>query len=160
MLDGKKNKTAGVCLKKRFGRKTSFVFASLVLRWWVKWGGVSCGFPCSAVLVGAEFIPIVTIVADEAGDFTESLVRYDVWEGHGSGMGCFGSVLLLKEDFLWGVGVGWEGGREAGGRCVLRFFVDCVGGQKRFFVLCAFLWARKGHDLLWGVGGGTCIPCH
>ena len=74
-------------MKKRFGRKTSFVFASLVLRWWVKWGGVSCRFPCSAVLVGAEFIPIVTIVADEAGDFTESLVRYDVWEGHGSGMG-------------------------------------------------------------------------
>ena len=48
--------------------------------------------------VGAEFIPIITIVADEVGDFVESLVRYDMWEGHGSGMGCFGSVLLLKED--------------------------------------------------------------
>ena len=55
---------------------------------------------------------------------------------------------------MWGVGVGWEGGREAGGRCVLRFFVDCVGGQKQFFVLCAFLWARKGRDLLWGGWGG------
>ena len=60
---------------------------------------MSCGFSCSAGCVGAEFIPIVTIVADEVGDFAESLVCYDVWEGHHSGMGCFGSVLLLKEDF-------------------------------------------------------------
>ena len=78
----------GVCLKKRFGRKASFVFVSLVLRWWIKWGGVSCGFLCGAVRVGAEYIPIVTIVADEVGDFAESLVRYGVLlERHGSGMG-------------------------------------------------------------------------
>ena len=60
---------------------------------------MSCGSSCSAGRVGAEFIPIATIVADEGGDFAESLVCYNVWEGHGSGMGCFGSVLLLKEDF-------------------------------------------------------------
>ena len=48
---------------------------------------MSCGFPCSAGCVDAEFIPIVTIVADEVGDFAESLVHYDVWKGHGSGMG-------------------------------------------------------------------------
>ena len=48
---------------------------------------MSCGFLCSAGCVGAEFITIVTIVADKVGDFAESLVRYDVWEGHGSGMG-------------------------------------------------------------------------
>jgi hypothetical protein len=47
---------------------------------------MSCGFPCSTGRVGAEFIPIITIAADEVGDFAESLVRYDVWGGHGSGM--------------------------------------------------------------------------
>ena len=48
---------------------------------------MSCGFPRSTGRADAEFIPIVTIVADEVGDFVESLVHYDVWEGHGSGMG-------------------------------------------------------------------------
>ena len=48
---------------------------------------MSCGFPCSAGRVDTEFIPIITIVVDEVGDFAESLVRYDVWKGHGSGMG-------------------------------------------------------------------------
>jgi len=60
---------------------------------------MSCGFSCSAGRVGAEFIPIDTIVVDKVGDFTESLVHYDVWERHGSGMGCLVSVLLLKDDF-------------------------------------------------------------
>ena len=60
---------------------------------------MSCGIQCSAGCVGAEFIPIITIVTDEVGDFAESLVLYDVWEEHGSGMDCFGLVLLLKEDF-------------------------------------------------------------
>ncbi len=48
---------------------------------------MSCGFLCSAGRVDTEFIPIVTIVMDEVGDFAESLVRYNVWKGHGSGMG-------------------------------------------------------------------------
>ena len=48
---------------------------------------MSCGFLCSAGRVDAEFIPIFTIAADKVGDFAESLVRYEVWEGHGSGMG-------------------------------------------------------------------------
>jgi len=47
---------------------------------------MSCGFPCSAGRVGAEFIPTITIAVDEVGDFAESLVRYDMWGGHGSGM--------------------------------------------------------------------------
>ncbi len=30
-------------------------------------------------------------------------------------------------------------------------------GRNGFFVLCAFLWAGKGHDFRVGVMGGTCI---
>jgi hypothetical protein len=34
-------------------------------------------------------------------------------------------------------------------------------GKNGFFVLCAFLWAGKGHDFsCGGDGGGTCIPHH
>ena len=40
------------------------------------WVGGSCGFPCSAGRVDTEFIQIVTIVANEVGDFAEGLVRY------------------------------------------------------------------------------------
>ena len=86
-MDEKMNKTVGICSEKRFGGKESFVFGSLVLQWWVERGGGSCGFPCSTGCVGGEFIPIVAIVADEVGDFTKSLVHYNVLEGHGSGMG-------------------------------------------------------------------------
>ncbi len=119
---------------------------------------MSCGSSCRAGRVGAEFIPIVTIVADEVGDFAESLVRYDVWEGHGSGMCCFGSVLLLKEFFLRGVG--WEGGRGAGRRCMLRFFRDCVGGQERFLCIMLSCGQERVMIFVWGGWGGTCIPHH
>ena len=43
---------------------------------WVERGGGSCGFLRSTDRVDAKFIPIVTIVADEVGDFAEGLVRY------------------------------------------------------------------------------------
>ncbi len=32
--------------------------------------------------LGAELIPVVSVVADEVGDFTESLIRDGVLEGH------------------------------------------------------------------------------
>ena len=34
--------------------------------------GVLRGMGC----LGAEFVPVVSVVADEVGDFTKSLVRY------------------------------------------------------------------------------------
>ena len=49
-----------------------------MLRWWVERGDGSGGFPCGVVCIGAEFMLVVTIVADEVGDFTEGLVRYGV----------------------------------------------------------------------------------
>ena len=63
----------------------SFGFGGLVIRWWIERGGGGGGFPCSAGCVGAKLIPVVTVVADEVGDFAKSLVRYGVLEGHGSG---------------------------------------------------------------------------
>ena len=50
--------------------------------------------------VDAEIVPVVTVVANEVGDFAEGLVRYDVLAMHGSGMG---------ERFWW-----WEGVAEVG----------------------------------------------
>ena len=104
--------------------------------------------------VGAEFIPIVTIVADEVGDFSESLVRYDVWEGHGSEMGCFGLVLLLKEDFVVCRVGGRAGGREEvhvevfrrscwwAGTVSLYYVLSC--GQERVMI---FVWGGWGGHL-------------
>ena len=45
-------------------------------------------------LVGAEFVPVVSVVADKVGDFTKSLVRY----GHVFGMK--GEIVLMFDD-LW-----------------------------------------------------------
>ncbi len=76
VLNGKEDETVRVCSEKRFRSKESFGFGGPMLRWWVERGGGSCGFPRCAGHVEAEFIPIVTIVADEVGDFAEGLVRY------------------------------------------------------------------------------------
>ncbi len=42
--------------------------------------------------VGAEFVPVVAVVANEVGDLTESLVRDNMLDGHGlvwrGGGGC------------------------------------------------------------------------
>ena len=46
--------------------------------------GGDSGFLCGAGCVGAEFVPVVTIVADEVGDYVEGFVGYDgygVWRG-------------------------------------------------------------------------------
>ena len=46
--------------------------------------GGDSGFPCGAGCVGAEFVPVVAVVADEVGDFTEGFVGYNsygVWRG-------------------------------------------------------------------------------
>ena len=50
-------------------------------------GGFFCGFLCCTGRVGAKCIPIVTIVADEVGDFAKGLVCHSVLERHGSGVG-------------------------------------------------------------------------
>ena len=77
----------GVCSEKRFGSKEPFGFGGLVCRWWFEKGGGSCRFPCVAGRVGAKFVPIVAIAANKVGYFAESLIRHDVLEGHGAGMG-------------------------------------------------------------------------
>ncbi len=78
VLNGKEDETVGVCSEKRFRSKESFGFGGPMLQWWVERGGGSGGFPCGVVCIGAEFMLVVTIVADEVGDFTEGLVRYGV----------------------------------------------------------------------------------
>ena len=78
VLNGKEDETVRVCLEKRFRSKESFGFGGPMLRWWVERGGGSGGFPCGVVCIGAEFMLVVTIVADKVGDFAEGLVRYGV----------------------------------------------------------------------------------
>ena len=87
MLDGEENKTVGVCSEKRFGGKESFGFGGLVFQWWIERGDGGCGFLCSACRVDAEFVPAVTVVVNEVGNFAEGLVCYNVLARHGSGMG-------------------------------------------------------------------------
>ena len=78
VLNGKEDKMVRVCSEKWFRSMESFGFGGLMLRWWVERVGGSCGFLCSAGRVDTEFIPIVTIVANEVGDFAEGLVHYGV----------------------------------------------------------------------------------
>jgi len=78
VLDGKEDKTVRVCSEKWFRGKESFGFGGLMLRWWVEGGGGSCGFPRSTGRVDTEFVPIVTVGANEVGDYPEGLVRYGV----------------------------------------------------------------------------------
>ncbi len=40
------------------------------------------GLPRGMGCLGAEFVPVVSVVADEVGDFTESLIRDGVLERH------------------------------------------------------------------------------
>ena len=40
-------------------------------------GGSFLGLPRGIGCLGAEFVPVVSVVADEVGDFTESLIRDD-----------------------------------------------------------------------------------
>ena len=87
MLDGEENKMMGFCSEKWFGGKESFGIGGLVFQWWIERGDGGCGFPCSACCVDAEFVPVVTVVVNEVGNFAEGLVRYDVLARHGSGMG-------------------------------------------------------------------------
>ena len=76
--NGKEDEMVRVCSEKRFRSKESFGFGGPMLRWCVERGGGSCGFPRSMGRVDTDFIPIVTIVVDEVGDFAEGLVRYGV----------------------------------------------------------------------------------
>ena len=76
VLDGKEDKTMRVWSEKWFRGEESVGFGGLMFRWWVEGGGGSCGFPCGTGRVDTEFVPIVTVVANEVGDFAEGLVRY------------------------------------------------------------------------------------
>jgi hypothetical protein len=70
-------------------------------------------FLCGAGCVGAEFVPVVAVVADEVGDFAESFVGYDgygVWRGAWSWEN--GNILVVG-------GYGW-GRKEGGFGCALR----------------------------------------
>ncbi len=99
MLNGKEDETVGVCSEKRFRGKESFLFGNPVLRWWVERGGGGGGFSCGTGCIGAKFMPVIAVVADEVGDFAEGLVRHSVLEGHGSGMG--GDAGSGGGDPLW-----------------------------------------------------------
>ena len=84
MLDGEKYKPVGVWSEKRFGGKASVVLVGLVFRYCVGRMGGDSGFPCGVGCVGEEFVPVVAVVADEVGDFTEGFVGYNsygVWRG-------------------------------------------------------------------------------
>jgi hypothetical protein len=85
-LDGEEDKAMRVCLEEWLRSEESFGFGGLVFRWWVERGGGSGGFPCGVGCIGAKFVPVITVVADEVGDFAEGLVRYGVLERHVSGM--------------------------------------------------------------------------
>ena len=78
MLNGKEDKMVRVCSEKWFRSMESFGFGGLMLRWRVEGGGGSCGFPCNTGRVDTEFVPIVTVVANEVGDFAEGLVCHGV----------------------------------------------------------------------------------
>ncbi len=77
----------GVCSKKQFQGKEPFGFSILMCRWCFERGGGGCRFSCVAGRVGAKFVPVVAIVVNKVGHFAEGLIRYDVLEGHGAGMG-------------------------------------------------------------------------
>jgi hypothetical protein len=84
VLDGEKYEPVGVWSKKWFGGKASVGFVGLVFRYWVGRVGGGSGFLCDAGCVVAKFVPVVTVVADEVGDFAEGFVGNDgycVWRG-------------------------------------------------------------------------------
>jgi hypothetical protein len=59
------------------------VFSGLVFRQLLRWGGSFLGFPRCMGCVGAEFVPVIAVVANEVGDLTEGLVCDGVLDGHG-----------------------------------------------------------------------------
>jgi hypothetical protein len=61
--------------------------------------------------LGAEFIPVVSVVVDEVGAFTESLIRDGVLEGH---VLVWGVVLIMMDYEGGGVVVLWWCGFEGG----------------------------------------------
>ena len=82
----------------------AFGFGGLVCRWWFERGGGRRRFLCIASCVGAEFVPVIAVVADKVSDLVKCLVRYDVLERHDVKMGV---------DFDGGggfMGCGGEGG--------------------------------------------------
>ena len=73
--------------------------------------GGDSGFLCGAGCVGAEFVPVVTVVADEVGAFAEGFVGYD---GYGMWRGWEDGNILAVGGCSWG-------GKEGGFCCALRF---------------------------------------
>ena len=63
-----------------------------MLRWFFRRVGSFLSFPRGMGCLGAEFFPVVSVVADEVGDFTKSLVRY----GHVFGMK--GEIVLMFDE--------------------------------------------------------------
>ncbi len=84
MLDWEEDKAVGICLEEQFESKVAFSFCNLVLQCFaVQWWHL-LGFPRGrgAGSVGAEFIQIIVVVADEAIDLTKGLVHEDVLKKH------------------------------------------------------------------------------
>jgi hypothetical protein len=81
----------------------AFGFGGLVCRWWFERGGGSRRFLCVASCVGAEFVPVIAVVADKVSDLVKCLVRYDVLERHGVEMrgDSDGGVVLLGLELLY-----------------------------------------------------------
>ena len=110
--------------------------------------GSFLGLPRGVSCLGAEFVPVVSIVADEVGDFVEGLIQDGLLEGHVFGMG---EVVLMMMNY------------EGGGVVVLWWLV--LGGKSPFecgvkwdnrkdgvFVVFSFLAGKiaYSHEIFWG----------
>ena len=51
-------------------------------RWFCRRVRSSLGFTCGVGCFGAEFFPVISVVADEVGDFTEGLIQDGLLGGH------------------------------------------------------------------------------
>ncbi len=85
MLNGEESKAMRVCVEEWFWSKVAFglgnlVFQFLAPRWW----SFLC-FHCRAGGGHAEHAPVIAVVTNEVGDFTEGLVGNNMLERHGGG---------------------------------------------------------------------------
>jgi len=82
-VDGEEHKAMGVLLQMWFNGEAFFISGNLVFQWCSAWVRGLLGAFFSVGSVGAEFVPVIAIVASEVGDLKEGLMHYGVLEWHG-----------------------------------------------------------------------------